>query len=202
MSDLIKPSDPASRKARVQTRLSGTSDALLYGNAVTRKTSAMRAQAEFSATTDAESDGMAVWRAMLSILRMFRDDETATSKNICMYATASPCAPKSISSSGQRCKNVCCSVIFSSIERAGPGRLLVSWHEATIGKYSEQRWLRCVSRSRGVCALSGKPVRRGDIVYRPSTRSALKPVNIGAMILETSIDAHLSAVTKLPTEAG
>jgi hypothetical protein len=73
MSDLIKSSDPASRKARVQTRLSGTSDALLYGNAVTRKTSAMRAQAEFSATTDAESDGMAVWRAMLSILRMFRE---------------------------------------------------------------------------------------------------------------------------------
>lgn len=79
------------------------------------------------------------------------------------------------------------SVVFSCIEREAGGALLVSWHDATVGNYSDQRWTRQISRACGTCALTGAEIARGVAVFKPLSRSAK---NAGAMILEASVSEY------------
>lgn len=81
------------------------------------------------------------------------------------------------------------SVVFSCIERQGNGALLVSWHDATAGHCSDQRWTRRLARVRGTCALTGKYIAQGMPIFKPTSRNAL---NAGAMFLEASIDEYFS----------
>jgi hypothetical protein len=195
MSDLIESSDLSSRKASDQGNRSSSCDERLYSNPVSRRGFGIRTSGKSASSTTTGNTGMTVWQAMLSVLCTPAEAEQTTRNSVALYASP-PVKSKSSGKASQHSKTPC-SVVFSSIERASPRTLWVSWHEATIGRYSEQRWVRCVSRNRGICALSGAPIRRGDSIYRPSTRSAMKPCNIGAMILETSVDAHLSQLANL-----
>ncbi|WP_394365057.1 DUF3331 domain-containing protein [Paraburkholderia kirstenboschensis] len=65
--------------------------------------------------------------------------------------------------------------------------VLIEWSSPTGCRYGEQLWTRAIATSAGVCALSGKPVTRGDAVFRPR-----RPLNSGgnalAIILATEID--------------
>ena len=65
--------------------------------------------------------------------------------------------------------------------------VLIEWSSPTGCRYGEQIWTRATATAAGVCALSGKPVTRGDAVFRPR-----RPLNSGgnalAMILATEID--------------
>jgi hypothetical protein len=65
--------------------------------------------------------------------------------------------------------------------------VLIEWSSPTGCRYGEQLWMRVIATAAGVCAFSGKPVSRGDAVFRPR-----RPLNSGgnalAMILATEID--------------
>ncbi|MFM0658064.1 DUF3331 domain-containing protein [Paraburkholderia sediminicola] len=59
-------------------------------------------------------------------------------------------------------------------------RLLVRWVESGKCHFGEQRWRLGVAIRAGVCALSGRNIRRGETVYRPAERP--RPPNHAAMI--------------------
>ena len=54
------------------------------------------------------------------------------------------------------------------------------------GRYAEQIWRSGYARNKARCALSGKPIVRGDRVFRPG-RSFVCPANSGCMILASSV---------------
>jgi hypothetical protein len=68
------------------------------------------------------------------------------------------------------------------VERLSSTAVSVSWYDATCGHYGDQIWRRTHSRRKTVCTLTGRPVKRGDAVYRPFGRG-LRPVNGNHMIL-------------------
>ncbi|MDR5740695.1 MULTISPECIES: DUF3331 domain-containing protein [unclassified Caballeronia] len=75
------------------------------------------------------------------------------------------------------------SVSIRLLERLSESTLALSWHDPTSFNYSEQVWALCTARKRGVCALSGQTIRRGQPVYRPRRVGSSVPLNSGAMIL-------------------
>jgi hypothetical protein len=70
-----------------------------------------------------------------------------------------------------------------ALERADDYALLISWSDATRGRYAYQRWVIGTSRCKGQCVLSGCVIRRGDSVYRPQWRGECCPANGADMIL-------------------
>lgn len=91
--------------------------------------------------------------------------------------------------------------MFSCIERSSTRSAHISWYDSTFGHYTEQRWVLCVSRINGVCALTGQRVSTGDTVFRPAARHPMKPCNAGTMILETSLNEKLAAQSAHETES-
>jgi Domain of unknown function (DUF3331) len=69
------------------------------------------------------------------------------------------------------------------LEWTSEASVLICWRDATLGYYAEQKWRLAFSRAAGRCCLSGKPINRGDTVFRPSTRGAYVPANSDAQIL-------------------
>jgi hypothetical protein len=86
--------------------------------------------------------------------------------------------------SGARLANV--DVAF--VERLSPKCVSIRWLEATAGNYREQRWVRRISTTRGICALSGTQIYRGEYVYGPSSTLEYIPNNRTAMILAKIIE--------------
>jgi len=72
---------------------------------------------------------------------------------------------------------------ISSVERRSTSTIVVSWSDATRGRYLDQVWRAGHARSAGFCGLTGVPVRRGDVVFRPLLRGGVAPVNAFDMIL-------------------
>ncbi|CAE6906575.1 hypothetical protein R69608_03249 [Paraburkholderia nemoris] len=191
MSELITPPTPPS--ARSSRHVIGREVlALAQEDAIQQSGADCSVRAARTESSTSETNDLSIWQATLSILRTFGDNEIHPALRLFedrgllrdgSGTDATPCPKR---------KSMLASVVFSHIERAGPKAIWVSWHEATLGRYSEQRWVLCVSRNRGICALSGKPIRRGDIVYRPSSRVAVKPCNMQTMIIGTSVESHLA----------
>jgi hypothetical protein len=59
------------------------------------------------------------------------------------------------------------------LEAPAKNRLLVSWRESGLCNYTEQLWALRDAPESARCAMTGRPVSRGDKVYRPMG----KPVN-------------------------
>jgi hypothetical protein len=78
---------------------------------------------------------------------------------------------------------VCGVATIRSIEWQTDTTVLVSWSDATRGSYLDQTWRAGYARVRGVCAVSGMSVKRGDVVFRPYYRGAAPPSNALDMIL-------------------
>jgi hypothetical protein len=73
------------------------------------------------------------------------------------------------------------------LDRPTVSTVLISWKDSTRCNYGYQLWHVARSRKSGTCALSSKPIKVGDMVYRPySGRS--NPLNAEAMILAVLID--------------
>jgi hypothetical protein len=72
---------------------------------------------------------------------------------------------------------------ISSVERRSTSTIVVSWSDATRGRYLDQVWRAGYARAAGFCGLTGVPVRRGDVVFRPLLRGGVAPVNAFDMIL-------------------
>jgi hypothetical protein len=67
----------------------------------------------------------------------------------------------------------------------------VVWRDSTSGCYEDQIWRGVVARTSGVCAVTGRSIKRGDRVYRPrATRPA--PTNANAMILSDVVESQHS----------
>ena len=63
--------------------------------------------------------------------------------------------------------------------------LTVRWVQPGRCHYAEQRWRLVAAGRNGICAISGLPVRKGDIVYRPDARPSASNAKI--MILENAL---------------
>ncbi|MEQ5840119.1 DUF3331 domain-containing protein [Paraburkholderia acidicola] len=77
---------------------------------------------------------------------------------------------------------------ITAIEREDDVSALVSWCDPTKCHYVDQVWRQVMARSNGYCALTGKPIRRGERVFMPNGRGRLRPVNHGEMILATALE--------------
>lgn len=80
--------------------------------------------------------------------------------------------------------------VASVVDRIDARSILVNWCDSTSCHYCDQLWNRKSARYAGFCALSGRSILRGDVVYAPSTRGAIQPVNERAMILASSLEHH------------
>jgi hypothetical protein len=65
--------------------------------------------------------------------------------------------------------------------------ILVSWSDSRYGSYVDQTWRAGFARINGICGLTGKPVRRGDPVFRPLQRNNAAPKNAFDMILASTV---------------
>jgi hypothetical protein len=52
-------------------------------------------------------------------------------------------------------------------ERLTSRTAVVSWSHSQLGCLAEQVWALGRAREADVCALSGEPIKRGDLVFRP-----------------------------------
>ena len=76
-------------------------------------------------------------------------------------------------------------LVVSIAERTGPTSATVIWSEPNC-RYGYQTWRAAISRMSGVCVISGKVIRRGDMVFKPQVRPV--PLNAHAMILHSIVD--------------
>lgn len=74
------------------------------------------------------------------------------------------------------------SVSLSVIERPTSTTVTIAWRDSTHCSYGDQLWHVSHARRSGICVMSGRAIRRGDLVYQPR-RSRPRPLNDGAMIL-------------------
>lgn len=83
-------------------------------------------------------------------------------------------------------------VTVSLLDRPTSSTATISWSDSTRCCYGDQVWCASRARTEGVCAMSGRPIRRGDAVYRPRPcRPA--PRNAAAMILTSALDEATEA---------
>jgi hypothetical protein len=73
------------------------------------------------------------------------------------------------------------------IEYLSDRTVLIEWSNSTGCRYGEQTWTRAYATAAGVCSLSGKPVARGDAIFRPHRQKNCAS-NALAMILATEIN--------------
>jgi hypothetical protein len=78
--------------------------------------------------------------------------------------------------------------VITFVERFGAKSISITWRDSTAGRYTEQLWVRRIARSRGVCALTGANIVRGDAVYGPFSRPSMRPRNVSQMILAELLD--------------
>ncbi|MGG1948560.1 DUF3331 domain-containing protein [Trinickia sp. NRRL B-1857] len=68
------------------------------------------------------------------------------------------------------------------LERQGAARATIAWHDPTRCSYGYQTWQAARARHSGICAVSGRPVCRGDEVFKPRLHKQ-RASNAGEMIL-------------------
>lgn len=78
-------------------------------------------------------------------------------------------------------------VRVSLLDRPTPSTATISWRDSTRCCYGDQVWCSSRARTEGVCAISGRPIRPGDAVYKPRPCRP-QPRNAGAMILTSALD--------------
>jgi hypothetical protein len=71
------------------------------------------------------------------------------------------------------------------IDRPSSTTATIQWCDNTCF-YGDQSWRLAVAKHSGECALTGNPIRVGDLIYRPRISSAI-PSNAKAMILSSCV---------------
>lgn len=67
------------------------------------------------------------------------------------------------------------------LEIASERTITVSWCDSLSGRYGFQTWRRRTAQTPGTCVLTGRPIVKGEAVYRP-LHSETPPRNAEAMI--------------------
>lgn len=78
--------------------------------------------------------------------------------------------------------------VVTFVERIGAKAVSISWRDSTGGNYREQRWVLRAARTRGICALTGKAIVRGDNIYHPVSGSGGRPTNLAQMIRAEALE--------------
>jgi len=78
--------------------------------------------------------------------------------------------------------------LVNLIERTSSSTVTIAWRDSTSCSYGAQIWMSANAKVSGVCAMSGAQIKRGDRIFHPR-HSKPAPVNAGAMILASAIDA-------------
>ncbi|MCP3724290.1 DUF3331 domain-containing protein [Paraburkholderia sp. BR14263] len=73
------------------------------------------------------------------------------------------------------------------LERATATRVTLAWRDPARCAYCDQEWYRTRARRSGVCAVSGREIRRGEHVYRPRPMRP-QALNADAMIHSLVLD--------------
>jgi hypothetical protein len=104
-----------------------------------------------------------------------------TGANYRWQVSAAPAAPGERTDGQKRQR-------FRVVERSDERDIIISWQDPTRGHVGEQRWRFGTASTSGICALSGRPIRRGDFVFRPMRPTSRRP-EFGDMILAAAIDS-------------
>jgi hypothetical protein len=88
--------------------------------------------------------------------------------------------PRETGSQGTSCVPIA-GLVVRVVERSTARRLTLIWRDPSRCAYGDQEWYQTAARRSGVCAVSGREIRRGELVFRPRLTYP-KPVNADAMI--------------------
>jgi hypothetical protein len=80
----------------------------------------------------------------------------------------------------------------SIVEKLSSKTLSVSWSDPCAGRYSEQVWRLGRARFDARCAITGRPIRRGEAVFRPLAKESDHPARRSHVILATSVPGYCS----------
>ena len=78
--------------------------------------------------------------------------------------------------------------VVTFVERIDARAVSLSWRDSTGGNYREQRWVLRAARTRGICALTGQAIVRGDNIYHPVSGSRGAPSNLAQMIRADALE--------------
>ncbi len=82
--------------------------------------------------------------------------------------------------------------IVKVLDRASEHTVVVSWCDSQGGHFGDQTWRLASAKKRGVCAMTGRAIEKGDAVYRPWLREKARS-NANERILAECVDAALRA---------
>ncbi|MEX3856453.1 DUF3331 domain-containing protein [Paraburkholderia sp. BR10923] len=78
-------------------------------------------------------------------------------------------------------------VTIRVVERSTATRVTLAWRDPLRCAYGDQEWYLARAPRSGVCAVSGREIRRGENVYRPRPRRP-QPLNADEMISMDALD--------------
>ncbi|SAL07255.1 hypothetical protein AWB81_07986 [Caballeronia arationis] len=73
------------------------------------------------------------------------------------------------------------------IDRPSRSTATIEWRDPTHCCYGDQVWRTSRARVAGVCAMSKRPIRPGDAIYKPRSCRPM-PINSDAMILRSVLE--------------
>jgi hypothetical protein len=80
---------------------------------------------------------------------------------------------------------------ISIVEKLSTTTISIRWSDPCLGHYANQIWGIGLARTDAICVLSGKPIRRGDSVFRPRVYQSQEPINRHRMILASAVSGFL-----------
>jgi hypothetical protein len=87
------------------------------------------------------------------------------------------------------------------VEKQSENSILVTWSDSTRCRYLDQVWTSGYARRGGYCALCGRAIRRGDLIFKPRWRGRTKPANSTEMILAEAIEHMTVGVRPTPNSS-
>ena len=76
---------------------------------------------------------------------------------------------------------------ISIVEKLSSTTISIRWSDPCLGHYADQIWGIGLARADSICVLSGKPIRRGDSIFRPRAYRSEVPLNRHRMILASAV---------------
>jgi hypothetical protein len=75
----------------------------------------------------------------------------------------------------------------SVVEKLSSTTISIRWSDPCLGHYANQIWGIGLAQADAVCVLSGKPIHRGDSIFRPRVHRSHTPLNRHRMILASAV---------------
>jgi hypothetical protein len=142
------------------------------------------------------SDDTIVARVLLNVLDPSAEQLDACTKRRVVKRRRRG-ADKRSSTLGEHCRAATRPANVAIVARISRTAISVSWSDPCVGRFTEQIWSRAYAHDAAVCALTGRPIRRGEPVFRPHAGDAC-----GLPYRELAILASTVAQRADPSSAG